>query len=229
MQPPQGYVAQPEPSRQPQVPQKKNKLGWILGGAGAATVLIVVLLFAGCAAVADAVKNGGSNEEKAQAMIAKADDLPQSDWQLVERSDPDTGCLSTDIACVRLNATWSVNHKVGLEDTAGGWEWTSAARPWAGTPVASSPKWRTEAWQGFASTPPRIWTTTGLSGLSSPQSRCSYATPRSLPWPDSLAILQPCLPSPPRLPKTSSTSLPASSSRPSSMSTAACSTPAWTD
>ena len=119
MQPPQGYVAQPEPSRQPQVPQKKNKLGWILGGAGAATALIVVLLFAGCAAVADAVKNGGSNEEKAQAMIAKADDLPQSDWQLVERSDPDTGCLSTDIACVRLNATWSVNHKVGLEDTAG--------------------------------------------------------------------------------------------------------------
>jgi hypothetical protein len=118
MQPPQGYAAQPEPSQPPPIPPKKNKLGWILAGAGAATALIVILLFAGCAALADAVKNGGSNEEKAQAMVSKAHDLPQSDWQLVERSDPDTGCLSADIACVRLNATWSVNHKVGLEDSA---------------------------------------------------------------------------------------------------------------
>ena len=70
-------------------------------------------------ALVDAVKNGGSNEEKAQAMVAKANNLPESDWQLVERSDPDTGCLSSDIACVRLNATWSVNHRVGLADTAG--------------------------------------------------------------------------------------------------------------
>ena len=57
--------------------KKKNKLGWFLGGAGAATALIVVLLFAGCAALADAVNKGGSNEEKAQAMVAKADNLPQ--------------------------------------------------------------------------------------------------------------------------------------------------------
>jgi hypothetical protein len=119
MQRPQGHAAQPDPPQRLPIPQKKNKLGWILGGAGAATALIVVLVFAGCAALADAVKNGGSNEEKAQAMIAKADNLPQKDWQLVERSDPDTGCLATDAACVRLDATWSVNHKVGLEDTAG--------------------------------------------------------------------------------------------------------------
>ncbi|MDQ0076878.1 hypothetical protein [Arthrobacter oryzae] len=119
MEPPQGHGPPPMPAQQHHAPQKKNRLGWILGGAGAATALIVVLLFAGCAALADAVKNGGSNEEKAQAMIAKADNLPQNDWQLVERSDPDTGCLATDTACVRLNATWSVNHKVGLEDTAG--------------------------------------------------------------------------------------------------------------
>ena len=51
-------------------------------------------------------------------MIAKADNFPQKDWQLVERSDPDTGCVSTDTACVRLNATWSVPHRVGMAETA---------------------------------------------------------------------------------------------------------------
>jgi hypothetical protein len=63
MQPPQGYAPQPGPLQQPQATRRKSKLGWILGGAGTATALIVVLLFAGCAALADAVKNGGSNEE----------------------------------------------------------------------------------------------------------------------------------------------------------------------
>jgi hypothetical protein len=116
MQPPQGYSTPPMPAHQPQAPPK-NRPGWILGGAGVAIALIAVLVFAGCAALAGSNK-GASDAEMAQAMIAKADDLPEKDWQLVERSDPDPGGVATDSACVRLNATWSVPHRVGLADTA---------------------------------------------------------------------------------------------------------------
>jgi len=99
-------------------PPRKSRLGWILGGVGVATALIIALLFTGCTAAVSLLENGGSHDEDVRALIAKADLLPQSDWQLVERSDPkvDFGCVSD---CVRLDATWSVPHKVGLADTAG--------------------------------------------------------------------------------------------------------------
>ncbi|MDR6507232.1 hypothetical protein [Arthrobacter oryzae] len=111
MQPPQGHGTQPGHHQRVQA-QKNNRLGRTL--AVAATALIGVLLFAGYAAFG----RGASNEEMAQAMIAKADDLPENDWQLVERADPDAGCVATDSACVRLSATWSVPQRVGLADTA---------------------------------------------------------------------------------------------------------------
>jgi hypothetical protein len=135
MQPPQGYGPPQMPAQQPhghpypqhgppqqrfQPPPKKSKLGWMLGAVGVVTVLIAVLLFAGCSALVSAINGGGSHEEKSRTMIARADNLPESDWQLVGRSDPkvESGCLSIDIQCVRLNATWSVPHEVSWEDAA---------------------------------------------------------------------------------------------------------------
>lgn len=115
--PPQQQFQSQQPFRPP---RKKGKLGWVLGGVGVATALIVAVLFAGCASVASLINNGGSHEAKARAMTAKADNLPESDWQLVGRSDPkvESGCLSIDIPCVRLSATWAVPHRVGLADAA---------------------------------------------------------------------------------------------------------------
>lgn len=51
-------------------------------------------------------------------MVTAADAVPEDDWTLVGRSDPkvEPGCLSIDIACVRLSATWSVDHDVNIDD-----------------------------------------------------------------------------------------------------------------
>ena len=111
MRSPQDQGTQPATNERPRRPQKNGKLRWILGGAAAALIAVLVAGYA-------AFGRGPSNEEMATAMVAKADDLPQSDWQLVERTDPDTGCVPTDTACVQLNATWLVPQKVGLADTA---------------------------------------------------------------------------------------------------------------
>lgn len=127
MQPPQGYVppqthGQPQgygpPQMQFQPPPKKSKLKWILGGIGVAAALLVLLLFAGCSALVSGINGGGSHEEKTRALIARADNLPESDWKLVARNDPNVepGCLSIDIQCVRLNATWSVPREVNWDD-----------------------------------------------------------------------------------------------------------------
>lgn len=118
---PPGYGPQYGPPQQQFQPQpKKGGLGWVLGGVGVAAALIIAVLFAGCPSVASLINNGGSHEDKARAMMAKADNLPEIDWQLVGRSDPkvESGCLSVDVACVRLSATWAVPHKVGLADAA---------------------------------------------------------------------------------------------------------------
>lgn len=135
MQPPQGYGPPPMPAQQPQGPpyaqygppqprfqpqRKKSKRTWILGAVGVATVMLAVLLFAGCTALVSAVNGGSSHAEKTRTMIARADNLPESDWTLVGRNNPkvEPGCLSIDIQCVRLNATWSVPRELSWEDAA---------------------------------------------------------------------------------------------------------------
>ena len=118
--PPPNIQYGPPPHWQ-QPPQKKSKLGWILGGVGVFVILMGVLLFAGCSALVSEINGGGgSHEEKAKAMVAAADNVPEDDWVLVGRSDPkfEPGCLSIDIECLRLRATWSVDHKVALTDAA---------------------------------------------------------------------------------------------------------------
>ena len=134
MQPPQGYGPSQMPAQHPQgpphpyppygppqprfqKPPRKSNLGWILG---AVAVVFFILLFAGCSTMVNGINAGGNHKEKVKTMIARADNVPESDWELVGRSDPkvESAYLSIDVACVRLNATWSVAHKVSLEGTA---------------------------------------------------------------------------------------------------------------
>ncbi len=102
-------------------PHKKSKLGWILGGIALAVTLLCILGFVGCSALAQEINGGGgSQEKKANEMMTRADNVPEDDWVEVFRHDPkvDPGCLSIDTSCLRLTARWSVDHKVGLEETA---------------------------------------------------------------------------------------------------------------
>ena len=102
------------------------------------TVLFVLLLFAGCSAFVNGINEGGNHQEKVRTMMGMADNLPESDWQLVGRFDPkvEQGCLSIDIECVRLNASWSVPHEVTVEDAAArlGLDCSDSARTNKGCP-----------------------------------------------------------------------------------------------
>ncbi|WP_314195284.1 hypothetical protein [uncultured Arthrobacter sp.] len=83
--------------------------------------LLSILGFMGCSALALEINGGGgSQEEKASKMMARADNVPEDDWVEVFRHDPkvDPGCLSIDTSCLRLSARWSVDHKVSLEEAA---------------------------------------------------------------------------------------------------------------
>jgi hypothetical protein len=104
-------------------PQKKNesKFWWILGSIVMAVTLLSILGFAGCSALAQEINGGGgSQQEKAREMMARADNVPEDDWVEVSRYDPkvDPGCLSIDTSCLRLSARWSVDHKVSLKEAA---------------------------------------------------------------------------------------------------------------
>ncbi|MET3934885.1 hypothetical protein ABIE00_002931 [Arthrobacter sp. OAP107] len=119
--PQQPYHGPPQPGWQGPPPQKKSKLGWILGGIALAVTLLCILGFVGCSALAQEINGGGGTQaEKASEMIARADNLPEDDWVEVFRHDPkvDPGCLSIDTSCLRLSARWSVDHKVSLEEAA---------------------------------------------------------------------------------------------------------------
>jgi hypothetical protein len=119
--PQQNIQGGPPPPHWPQPSQKKSKLGWILGSIGVAAALVGVLLFVGYPALVNAINGGGkSHDEKVHAMIATADNVPEADWVLLDRSDPklEAECLASDAPCLRLNATWSVDHRVGLSDVA---------------------------------------------------------------------------------------------------------------
>lgn len=141
MQPPQGHGPQQMPAQHPQgpphpyppygppqqrfqPPQRKSKLGWILGTVGAVAVLFLVLVFyfvlAAVSSTVNGINGGGNHEEKAQAMIARADKMPESDWEPVSRVDPKVEgfCLSIDIECVRLRAVWSVPYEPSLGSVA---------------------------------------------------------------------------------------------------------------
>jgi hypothetical protein len=102
-------------------PQKKSKLGWILGGIALAVTLLCILGFVGCSALVQEINGGGGSQaEKASEMMARADNVPEDDWVEVFRHNPkvDPGCLSIDTSCLRLSARWSVDHKISLEETA---------------------------------------------------------------------------------------------------------------
>jgi hypothetical protein len=86
-----------------------------------AVTLLAILGFAGCSALAQEINGGGgSQEEKASAMLARVDNVPESDWVVRFRDDPnvDPGCLSIDTSCLKLTAGWSVDHPVSLADAA---------------------------------------------------------------------------------------------------------------
>ncbi|NUT70893.1 hypothetical protein [Pseudarthrobacter sp. C4D7] len=106
------------PNQKP--PQKKGRLGWVLGATAVAVALLCLLGFAGCSALAGAINGGGSPQEKASEMKARADNVPEDDWKVVFRQDPtvDPWCLSIDTSCLRLSARWSVGHTVILDEAA---------------------------------------------------------------------------------------------------------------
>jgi hypothetical protein len=127
------------PQQRFQPPPKKSNLKWILG---VTTVLIAVLLFAACSTVVNGLNEGGNHQEKARTMMTMADTLPEEDWQLLARFDPkvEQGCLSIDIECVRLSATWLVPHQVTTEEAASrlGVDCSDAARTSKGCPRENS-------------------------------------------------------------------------------------------
>lgn len=119
--PPQPYYGAPQPGWQGPPPQKKSRFGWILGGIALAVTLLCVLGFVGCSALAQEINGGGgSQKEKANELMARADNVPEDDWVEVFRRNPkvDPGCLSIDTSCLRLTARWSADHKVSLDEAA---------------------------------------------------------------------------------------------------------------
>jgi hypothetical protein len=104
-------------------PQKKNgsKFWWILGSIVMAVTLLSILGFAGCSALAQEINGGGGSQaEKASAMVTRVDNVPESDWVVRFRDDPkvDPGCLSIDTSCLKLTAGWLVDHQISLSDVA---------------------------------------------------------------------------------------------------------------
>lgn len=96
-----------------------GKTARIVGIVVGSVVLVAVLLFAGCSALVNQINGGdGSHAEKAAAMVAAVDRVPESDWTLLNRHDPkvDNGCLSIDAPCLKLSASWIVEYQVDAED-----------------------------------------------------------------------------------------------------------------
>lgn len=121
--PQQPYYGPPQPQWQSSPPQKKSekKFWWILGSIVMAVTLLSILGFAGCSALAQELNGGGGSQaEKAGKMVARVDNVPESDWTERFRHNPkvDPGCLSIDTSCLKLTAGWSVDHQVSLADVA---------------------------------------------------------------------------------------------------------------
>lgn len=117
------YYADPQPGWQGPPPQKKkSRTAWIVAGIVLVVVLACILGFTACTALVQSINGGGGSQaEKAAAMMARADKVPQKDWVEVYRENPkvDPGCLSIDTSCLRLSARWTVDHKVSLDEVAG--------------------------------------------------------------------------------------------------------------
>lgn len=98
-----------------------SKTARIIGIVVGSVVLVTVLLFAGCSALVNQINGGGgSHADKAAAMMAQVDKAPESDWLLLNRHDPKvkSGCLSIDTSCLKLSASWAVNHFVEADEIA---------------------------------------------------------------------------------------------------------------
>lgn len=117
------YYGSPQARWQGSPPQKKkSKTGWIVGGIVLVVALACTLGFTACNALVQGINGGGGSQaEKAAAMMARADKIPQKGWVEVYRQNPqvDPGCLSIDTSCLRLTARWTVDHKVSLDEVAG--------------------------------------------------------------------------------------------------------------
>jgi flagellar basal body-associated protein FliL len=61
--------------------KKKSKTAWIVGGIVLVVVLACGLGFTACTALNQSINGGGGSQaEKAAAMMARADKVPQKDW-----------------------------------------------------------------------------------------------------------------------------------------------------
>ena len=113
--------SQPQWQGPPQPKKSEKKFWWILGSIVAAVTLLTILASAGCSALAQELNNGGGSQaEKASKMVARVDNVPESDWTETFRQNPkvDPGCLSIDTSCLKLTAAWSVDHQVSLTEVA---------------------------------------------------------------------------------------------------------------
>jgi hypothetical protein len=79
----------------------------------------VILLFAGCSALVSGINGGGpSHAEKSKALTAALDRVPEDDWTELYRFERkvEPGCLSIDTPCHYVQASWSVDQAVNIND-----------------------------------------------------------------------------------------------------------------
>lgn len=96
---------------------KDSKIVAVVVGS---VILFAILLFAGCSALANSINGGGDHTQKAAAMMKAADEAPEADWIPRGRDNPkvDPGCLSIDTPCLKLTASWHVDHPVDPYEVA---------------------------------------------------------------------------------------------------------------
>lgn len=92
----------------------KKKTGQILAIVAISLTAFSILIFTGSILIKAINGGNGNSSEKVAAMMTAADKAAESDWKLQNRYDPkvDNGCLSIDTACLKLSASWLVDHSV---------------------------------------------------------------------------------------------------------------------
>lgn len=97
-----------------------SKTARIVGIVSVSVALAAILLFAGCSALVKQINGGGDHLQKAAAMMDAADKAAENDWTIRSRQDPkvDSGCLSIDTTCLKLSASWHVDHEVDPYEVA---------------------------------------------------------------------------------------------------------------
>jgi hypothetical protein len=82
---------------------------WTLAGIGALVFAVIITVL---------VSAGFSESAKIQKMVAIADGIPASDWELTHASDPkhDITCIPFDQSCHKLSRTWRVADPVHVDE-----------------------------------------------------------------------------------------------------------------